>query len=72
MLPTPSLTHLTLADYQSIYEPAGKRYILDFNHSLTITEDTFLLMDALELEADDLRSLNPMICLEIGFVRCGY
>lgn len=32
------------------------------------TEDTFILLDALEEDADDLRTLRPRICLEIG---CG-
>lgn len=32
------------------------------------TEDTFILLDALEEEGDKLRSLSPLICLEIGLV----
>jgi len=51
MLPTPDLSHLTKLDYDTVYEPA---------------EDTFILLDALEQDADNLRSLNPLICLEIG------
>jgi len=30
------------------------------------TEDTFILLDALEAEADVIRSLAPRVCLEIG------
>jgi len=32
------------------------------------TEDTFILLDALEADADDLASKQPLICLEIGSV----
>jgi release factor glutamine methyltransferase len=30
------------------------------------SEDTFLLLDALEQEAENLKALQPQICLEIG------
>ncbi|KAI0726191.1 S-adenosyl-L-methionine-dependent methyltransferase [Fomitopsis betulina] len=51
MIPTPDLSHLTKKDYERVYEPA---------------EDTFILLDALEEEGDKLRSLSPLIRLEIG------
>jgi len=51
MIPTPDLSHLTKEDYKQVYEPA---------------EDTFVLLDALEADADAIRDLAPKICLEIG------
>ncbi|KAI0757333.1 S-adenosyl-L-methionine-dependent methyltransferase [Daedaleopsis nitida] len=51
MIPTPDLSHLKREDYLHVYEPA---------------EDTFILLDALEEDADQLRASHPKICLEIG------
>ncbi|KAF8078320.1 S-adenosyl-L-methionine-dependent methyltransferase [Lyophyllum atratum] len=51
MIPTPDLSHLTAKDYDHVYEPA---------------EDTFLLLDALEADEQELKSLHPTISLEIG------
>lgn len=51
MIPTPDLSHLQKADFDIVYEPA---------------EDTFILLDALEQDADYLRQLSPLVCLEIG------
>ncbi|KAI8099990.1 S-adenosyl-L-methionine-dependent methyltransferase [Halteromyces radiatus] len=51
MIPTPDLSHLTSQDFGKIYEPA---------------EDTFLLLDALEQDQDQIQALQPKICLEIG------
>ncbi|CCM00336.1 uncharacterized protein FIBRA_02366 [Fibroporia radiculosa] len=53
MIPTPDLTHLNRGDYLHVYEPA---------------EDTFILLDALEQDAEELRALAPLISLEIGFI----
>ncbi|KAG6866871.1 hypothetical protein C0991_008808 [Blastosporella zonata] len=51
MIPTPDLSHLTAKDYDHVYEPA---------------EDTFLLLDALEQDEQELKDLSPKISLEIG------
>lgn len=47
----PSLEHLTLEDYDNVYEPA---------------EDTYLLCDALEQDRELFRSMKPKRALEIG------
>lgn len=41
------------------YEGRSLAYVLS-------PEDTFLLLDAIEEEADELRQLKPLLCLEIG------
>jgi release factor glutamine methyltransferase len=51
MIPTPDLSHLTRHDLEQVYDPA---------------EDTFLLLDALEQDAEALRKEQPLICLEVG------
>jgi release factor glutamine methyltransferase len=72
MLPTPDLSHLKAADYERIYEPAGTYPPLPFVtkpqvRTIEISiEDTFLFLDALEKDADFLRSRRPLVCLEIG------
>ncbi|KAF9023424.1 S-adenosyl-L-methionine-dependent methyltransferase [Hymenopellis radicata] len=50
-IPTPDLSHLRPSDYDKVYEPA---------------EDTFLLLDALEQDAEYLKDLRPRICMEVG------
>ncbi|XP_054829205.1 methyltransferase N6AMT1 isoform X2 [Eublepharis macularius] len=52
MIPTPWHEHVgPEGQYSSVYEPA---------------EDTFLLLDALEEDAEKLKSANIEICLEVG------
>ncbi|KAF9481707.1 putative methylase [Pholiota conissans] len=51
MISTPDLSHLRTADYDQVYEPA---------------EDTFILLDALEEDAEGLKAIKPSVCLEIG------
>lgn len=48
---TPKYSHLTSEDYNQVYEPS---------------EDSFLLLDALELELPFLQQKKPLVCLEIG------
>lgn len=51
----PSLDHFNFREYEHFYEPA---------------EDTYLLIDALQADADFLRdSVRPSLCLEIGYGR---
>jgi release factor glutamine methyltransferase len=52
-IPTPEYSHLSAKDFDRVYEPS---------------EDTFLLLDALENEQHFLEILRPLICVEIG---CG-
>lgn len=35
---------------------------------LPALEDTFILLDALEQDADELKRLRPFVCLEVGWV----
>ncbi|KAF9243826.1 S-adenosyl-L-methionine-dependent methyltransferase [Melanogaster broomeanus] len=51
MIPTPDLSHLSDDDKLNVYDPA---------------EDTFLLLDGLEKDAEQLKDQQPLICLEIG------
>ncbi|TWW63989.1 HemK methyltransferase family member 2 [Takifugu flavidus] len=49
--PTPVYSHVGRGDFRDVYEPA---------------EDTFLLMDALEKDAERLRQSCPAVILEVG------
>ncbi|KAI9015992.1 putative methylase [Hyaloraphidium curvatum] len=53
MLPTPDTGHLRRSEFRDVYEPA---------------EDTFLLLDALDGDADELLARGPTVCVELG---CG-
>ncbi|XP_026217260.1 methyltransferase N6AMT1 [Anabas testudineus] len=49
--PTPSYSHAGRGDFRDVYEPA---------------EDSFLLIDALEKDAEKLQRMSPCVCLEVG------
>ena len=73
MIPTPDISHLTRNDYDLVYEPAGTKrseptcpWVLI--SLFLLVEDTFTLLDALEQDADELRKLQPSVCLEVGWV----
>ncbi|XP_038052223.1 methyltransferase N6AMT1-like isoform X2 [Patiria miniata] len=50
-LKTPDYSHLHSEDFQDVYEPA---------------EDTFLLLDALEKDAEFIQRKRPCVCVEVG------
>ena len=52
-LPTPCTSHLKEEEFRVVYEPS---------------EDTFLMMDALEIDAETLQELQPALVLEMGEV----
>ncbi len=63
MFPTPELGKDI--DFNLVYEPAGMPNRPSI-HAYFYTEDTYLMLDALEAEFEELRLLKPVICLEIG------
>uniref|UniRef100_UPI0037E8B848 methyltransferase N6AMT1 n=1 Tax=Semicossyphus pulcher TaxID=241346 RepID=UPI0037E8B848 len=50
-IPTPVYSHAGRGDFRDVYEPA---------------EDSFLLIDALEKDAQRLQMMSPCVCLEVG------
>ena len=55
-IPTPDFSHLSAAEFESVYEPA---------------EDSFLLLDAIEAELPELIRLRPEVCVEVGYYLAG-
>ncbi|KAJ8350811.1 hypothetical protein SKAU_G00259410 [Synaphobranchus kaupii] len=51
MIPTPLYSHAGRGPFSEVYEPS---------------EDSFLLIDALEQDADRLQLIKPSVCLEVG------
>uniref|UniRef100_A0A336LKF6 Methyltransferase HEMK2 n=1 Tax=Culicoides sonorensis TaxID=179676 RepID=A0A336LKF6_CULSO len=51
IMDTPSTSHITSAEFEEVYEPA---------------EDSFLLLDALEKDMNEILSKRPTICVELG------
>jgi release factor glutamine methyltransferase len=47
----PKLDHLTFEDFRHIYEPS---------------DDTFLLVDALEADRRRISDARPAVCVEVG------
>lgn len=44
--------------------------MLHWPHTDSCTEDTFILLDALEQDANELRDAKPTVSLEIGYALC--
>ena len=71
MKPTPNTDLIREPKFFSCYEPAGKvkartRGQKFANVEMDFTEDTYILLDALEQDAELLQ--GSTLCLEIGFV----
>lgn len=81
-VPTPNLEHLSKKDYEVIYDPAGTsspwlqpappRLLSDSvvsDRFCAPTEDSFILLDALELDVEELQA-GPAgrVVVEIGCV----
>ena len=49
-LPTPDVSHLKSADYENVYEPV---------------EDSFLLLDALQSDAAELKAQRSAWCISV-------
>lgn len=69
-IPTPDISHLTEDDYEHVYEPAGayRPRRSRRGEAESESEDTFILLDALEQDAIELQSEKPSLCVEIGRV----
>lgn len=63
--PTPDMTHLVSIEFSKVYEPSGNEVIVLWM-LISLLEDTFLLLDALEDNFDEFKETKPTLVLEVG------